>query len=83
MAGPGKGVRLIKLEDDDYVVGAALLYKKEALVVEKESGTELKVTLDKYKPVSRGGKGHAMFQRGQVSRVVTIPPPVPSLSEDE
>ena len=49
--------------------------------MEKESGAELKVSLDKYKPVSRGGKGHAMFQRGSVSKVVTVPPPVPSLPE--
>jgi DNA gyrase subunit A len=84
LAGPGKGVMLIKLEKDDLVVGAQLLYApRDALVVEKESGAELRVSLEKYKPVSRGGKGHALFQRGSVSRTVTVPPPVPSLPEGE
>jgi DNA gyrase subunit A len=83
LAGPGKGVMLIKLGKDDHVVGAQLVYgQREALVVEKESGTELRVSLERYKPVSRGGKGHAMFQRGSVAKVVTIPPPVPSLEEE-
>jgi DNA gyrase subunit A len=82
LAGPGKGVKLIKLEDDDRLVGAELLYKPgEALIVEKESGAELRVSRDKYKPVSRGGKGHALFQRGSVSKVVLPQPEVPSLPE--
>ncbi len=84
LSGPGKGVMLIKLEKDDSVVGAQLLYsKRDALVVAKESGTELRVTLEKYKPVSRGGKGHPMFQRGSISKVVTLPPPVPTLPDSE
>jgi len=84
LAGPGKGVRLIKLEDGDLVIGAQLLVKaSDTLVVEKESGTELKVSLDKYKPVSRGGKGHALFQRGSVSKVVTPTPEVPTLPESK
>jgi DNA gyrase subunit A len=84
LAGPGKGVHLIKLEDDDAIIGAQLLRSKtDALVVEKESGTEFKVSLDKYKPVSRGGKGHALFQRGSVAKVVLPPPEVPSLPESK
>jgi DNA gyrase subunit A len=84
LAGPGKGVRLIKLEEDDLVVGAQLLYSRaSALVVEKESGTEFKVSLEKYKPVSRAGKGHALFQRGTIARVVLPPPEVPSLPESK
>jgi DNA gyrase subunit A len=82
LAGAGKGVRLIKLEDEDSIVGAQLLVsKKDELIAEKESGTELKVSLDKYKPVSRGGKGHALFQRGSVSKIVLPQPEVPTLPE--
>ncbi|HEY2736024.1 MAG TPA: DNA gyrase subunit A, partial [Polyangiales bacterium] len=82
LAGPGKGVHLIKLEDDDVLVGAQLLYKRgDALLVEKESGTEFKVSLEKYKAVSRAGKGHALFQRGSIARVIAPPPGVPSLPE--
>jgi hypothetical protein len=73
---------LIKLADDDLLVGAQLLYKpSEALTVEKESGAELRISRDKYKPVSRGGKGHALFQRGSLAKVVTPSPEVPSLPE--
>jgi DNA gyrase subunit A len=83
LAGPGKGVMLIKLGKDDVVVGAQLVYgQRDALVVEKESGAELRVSLEKYKAVSRGGKGHAMFQRGSVAKVVTVPPPVPTLPDE-
>jgi DNA gyrase subunit A len=84
LAGPGKGVHLIKLEDEDAVIGAQLLASKsDGLVVEKESGTEFKVGLDKYKPVSRGGKGHTLFQRGTVAKVVLPQPEVPSLPESK
>ena len=82
LAGPGKGVKLIKLGESDALVGAQLLYKpSDALIVEKESGSELKVSRDKYKPVSRGGKGHALFQRGSVAKVILPQPEVPSLPE--
>jgi DNA gyrase subunit A len=84
LAGPGKGVRLIKLEAGDLVVGAQLLGRRsDALIVEKESGTEFKVSLDKYKAVSRGGKGHALFQRGSIAKVVLPPPEVPTLPESK
>jgi DNA gyrase subunit A len=82
LAGPGKGVKLIKLAESDALVGAQLLYKpSDALIVEKESGAELRVSREKYKPVSRGGKGHALFQRGSVSKVILPQPEVPSLPE--
>jgi DNA gyrase subunit A len=82
LAGAGKGVKLIKLEDEDFVVAARLLRSSsDALVVEKESGAELKISTDKYKPVSRGGRGHALFQRGSVARAVPSPLEVPSLPE--
>jgi DNA gyrase subunit A len=84
LAGPGKGVRLIKLEDDDAVVGAQLLRKSsDTLLAEKDSGTEFKISADKYKPVSRGGKGHALFQRGSIAKVVNPMPEVPSLPESK
>jgi DNA gyrase subunit A len=84
LAGPGKGVHLIKLEEGDLLVGAQLLYRKsDALIVEKESGTEFRVSVEKYKPVSRAGKGHALFQRGSVAKVVLPQPEVPSLPESK
>jgi DNA gyrase subunit A len=84
LANPGKGVRIVKLDEEDLVAGAQLLLKpSDTMVVEKESGSELKISLDKYKPVTRGGKGHALFQRGSVAKIVLPPPEVPSLSESK
>jgi hypothetical protein len=51
--------------------------------VEKESGTEFSINTRKYHVVSRGGKGHALFQRGSLSRVVPEVPEVPSLGGEE
>jgi DNA gyrase subunit A len=80
LSGPGKGVRLIKLDEGDEVLGARLLYRpSDMLVVEKESGTELNVGLRSYSVVSRGGKGYQMFKRGTLSRVVLDTPTVPTL----
>jgi DNA gyrase subunit A len=82
LGGPGKGVKLIKLGDEDLLIGAQLLYKpNDALIVEKESGAELRITRDKYKAVSRGGKGHALFQRGSLAKVIVPQPEVPTLPE--
>jgi DNA gyrase subunit A len=85
LSGPGKGVRLIKLDDDDILVGAKLLYSSsDALVVEKESGAApIKITARSYQAVSRGGKGHAMFQRGKLARVLLEVPEVPQLEQKE
>jgi DNA gyrase subunit A len=84
LSGPGKGVRLIKLDAEDELAGAKLLYAaSDTLLVEKESGTELSISTRKYHVVSRGGKGHAMFQRGSISRVVMEVPAVPTLETEE
>ena len=81
LAGPGLGVRLIKLGKTDTVLAAQLLIQpSDMLVVERKgTGVTYNVSLRKYQPVSRGGKGHAMFQRGTLERVVRPPPEVPSL----
>jgi DNA gyrase subunit A len=80
LAGAGKGVRLIKLGGKDYLAGARLLYApSDLLMVEKESGAELSISTRKYNVVSRGGKGHAKFQRGSVAKVIAEVPSVPVL----
>ncbi len=78
LAGAGKGVKLVKLEEtDDAVVGARLMIDShEPLVVENEAGKTFEVTVWKT-VVARGGKGTALFKRGKVvkvvDRVVTVP----------
>ncbi len=68
LAGPGRGVIVLKLDDKDAVIGFALLASKDdRLVLLKESGGPLSLTLRKYQVVGRGGKGHALFKRGRLS----------------
>jgi DNA gyrase subunit A len=67
LAGPGRGVIVMKLDSKDTVVGYKLLCTKDdRLVLLKEGGGTLPVTLRKYQVVGRGGKGHALFKRGRL-----------------
>jgi len=82
LAGAGKGVMLMKLDEGDYLVGATLLRtKSDALRLLNEKGTEYDVSRRKYEAVSRGGKGHALFKRGKLVERVPEEPEVPSLGE--
>lgn len=84
LSGAGKGVMLIKLGKDDSVLAATtLLYKDDALVVENESGKKFEISLRKFEATSRGGKGHALFKRGQLKSVVPPELTVPGLSAPE
>jgi DNA gyrase subunit A len=82
LAGAGKGVMLMKLDDDEELVGAKLLRaKSDQVVFLNEKGTEYDVTLRKYGAVSRGGKGHALFKRGKLTGRVEDEIVVPSLGD--
>ncbi len=66
LAGPGRGVIVLKLDPKDSLVGFKLLCSKEdRLVLLKEGGGTLPVTLRKYQVVGRGGKGHTLMKRGR------------------
>ena len=67
LANPGRGVTLIKLDDDDRVMGFAV---DETLVVENDRGKQHEVFCDRKATVSRGGKGVAFWRRDRVHRVV-------------
>ncbi len=68
LAGPGRGVIVLKLDPKDTLVGFKLLCSREdRLVLLKESGGTLPITLRKYQVVGRGGKGHALIKRGRFS----------------
>ncbi len=65
LAGPGRGVIVMKLDPKDALVGFKLLCSKDdRLVLMKEGGGPLTVTLRKYQVVGRGGKGHPLIKRG-------------------
>ncbi len=67
LAGPGRGVIVLKLDPKDSVVGFTLLRSKDdRLMLLKEGGGALPVTLRKNQVVGRGGKGHTLIKRGRL-----------------
>ncbi len=78
LAGPGRGVIVMKVDPQDQVVAFRLLKEKnDQIILLKHDGAALPVSSKKYKPVSRGGKGHPLFRRGSLSGAelpeVTLP----------
>jgi DNA gyrase subunit A len=71
LAGPGKGVLLIKLAEDDRVLGfIASSGDRDLLTVETTRGAEQTVSTAKYEVTGRGGRGRELLQRGGFTRVV-------------
>jgi DNA gyrase subunit A len=78
LSGPGKGVILIKLGDDDRVLGAiASRGDRDLLTVETTRGAEQTISTGKYEVTGRGGKGRELLQRGQFTRIVWPTPDAP------
>ncbi len=78
LAGPGKGVILIKLSDEDKVLGfIASTGDRDLLTVETTRGAEQTVSTTKYEVTGRGGRGRELLQRGGFARVLWPTPPVP------
>jgi DNA gyrase subunit A len=79
LSGPGKGVLLIKLNEDDRVLGAiASTGDRDLLTVETSRGAEQTISTGKYEVTGRGGKGRELLQRGQFTRIVWPTPDAPS-----
>ncbi|MCE9666670.1 DNA topoisomerase IV subunit A [Myxococcus stipitatus] len=72
LAGPGKGVTVIKVDEGDQVVDflAVAPNDKEAkLEFETQKGRKLSLAPSKYGVTGRGGKGHEMSKRDTVESV--------------
>jgi DNA gyrase subunit A len=79
LSGPGKGVILIKLGDDDRVLGfIASAGDRDLLTVETTRGAEQTISTAKYEVTGRGGKGRELLQRGQFTRIVWPMPDAPA-----
>jgi DNA gyrase subunit A len=83
LSGPGRGVILIKLSDEDRVLGAiASTGDRDLLTVETSRGAEQTISTGKYDVTGRGGKGRELLQRGQFIKVIwpapDAPPPLTS-----
>jgi DNA gyrase subunit A len=83
LSGPGKGVILIRLQDDnDKVLGfIASRGDRELLTVETTRGGEQNISTAKYEVTGRGGKGRELLQRGGFARIVWPPPDAPPVFE--
>jgi DNA gyrase subunit A len=78
LSGPGKGVILIKLGDEDRVLGAvASTGDRDLLTVETTRGAEQTISTGKYEVTGRGGKGRELLQRGGFTRVLWPMPDAP------
>jgi DNA gyrase subunit A len=74
LEGPGRGVTVIKTEDDDVVIGFIAGAKGDQLVVETEKGGKrFELAADPKQVKARGGKGHQIIKRAQL---VVVPQPV-------
>lgn len=73
-----RGVRAIKLEGDDYVVGMSVYRENGKLLVVSENGYGKKTELGEYKTQARGGKGCATYKisdaTGKVSGITIVSP---------
>jgi len=74
LAGPGRGVTVIKLGEDDKVIAFLCTRDKQAVVpVETTKGRKLELTTFRQEPVSRGGKGHQLVKRDTVKPLPAAP----------
>jgi DNA gyrase subunit A len=78
LEGPGRGVTVIKTDEDDLVIGFIAGHKSDQLVVETEKGGKrFELAADPKQVKGRGGKGHQIIKRAQLALVpqpVTIQP---------
>jgi DNA gyrase subunit A len=78
LANPGRGVTVIKTDDNENVVGFGV---NETLTLESEKGKTMEVKPLKKDRVPRGSRGSLAFSRKEkVARIVTPPPSVPQLA---
>ncbi|MCY2963140.1 MAG: hypothetical protein NT069_05700 [Planctomycetota bacterium] len=74
LSGAGKGVRGIKIADDDVVIGAALLARpSDCLRVITTGDKEMTFGQQKYELTARGGKGIRTVQRSGFVKVLRPP----------
>jgi DNA gyrase subunit A len=81
LAGPGRGVTVIKTAEDDKVIGFLCTSDKSAaLSLESEKGKKLELTVKSYQLAARGGKGHPMLRKDKL-HVLRGPPQILALPE--
>lgn len=80
LASAGKGVQVIKLDDDDGILAIkAAKNDKDTLIVKTSLGGEQRINTGRYEKTGRGGKGREVITRGAFTEVIhevpSSPPP--------
>jgi DNA gyrase subunit A len=70
LAGPGRGVTVIKVDDGDAVVGFGVGRGDEVIIAETEGGKKIPLGPGHDEVVSRGGKGRPIAKRTKIVKVV-------------
>jgi DNA gyrase subunit A len=85
LAGPGKGVMLLKVADGDELLGIkATSNERDGLIVKTSLGGEQRITTNKYGLTTRGGRGREVMKRGHFTSIVAEPPAAPEpLDQDD
>jgi DNA gyrase subunit A len=84
LSGSGRGVVLMKLGDDDALVGFRTAKdERDTLIMKTSQGGEQRINSAKYEITQRGGKGREVIKRGSFVEVVLEPPPAPEPLEVE
>jgi DNA gyrase subunit A len=72
LAGPGRGVTVIKVAPDDHVVAFLCTSDREAaLEFETEKGKKIELRIGRHEIGSRGGKGRPFFRTDRIKDLVT------------
>jgi len=77
LSGPGKGVLLVKLDDDDALVAMKAVKDEDTLLLETSLGGEKRIGRKDYELSARGGKGREVLKRGKFVKVVNETPSAP------
>jgi DNA gyrase subunit A len=78
LSGAGRGVILMKLDDDDALIGfKAATDDKDTLTAKTSGGGEQRINTARYELTQRGGKGREVIKRGSLTEIVLEPPPPP------
>jgi DNA gyrase subunit A len=71
VSGPAKGVQLIKVGKDDYIMGfVTAVDDRDTMTVKTSMGGEQRLNTGKYERTTRGGKGREILKRGTFTRMV-------------
>jgi len=78
LEGPGRGVTVIKIEDEAHVIGFVAGDKTTTMTIENAAGKSWELKADPKEVTARGGKGHHLQRKTTFTRPV-VPVTIPSL----